>query len=54
MGANLRPDQTAISHWAPATDPDGFNALLEKFFSTPYTRPTSEEMLTAELNPPDI
>lgn len=42
----ILPGQT---HWAPATDPDGFNALLEKFFSTPYARPTSEEILTAEL-----
>jgi pimeloyl-ACP methyl ester carboxylesterase len=43
------PGQT---HWAPATDPVGFNALLEKFFATPYSRPTSQEVLTAELNPP--
>ena len=44
------PGQT---HWAPATDPAGFNALLEKFFATPYSRPTSEAVLTAELNPPE-
>lgn len=50
--ANLAilPGQT---HWAPVTDPIGFNALLEKFFATPYARPTSQEILTAELNPPE-
>lgn len=46
----ILPGQT---HWAPATDPVGFNALLEKFFSTPYSRPTSREILAAELNPPE-
>lgn len=44
----ILPGQT---HWAPATDPDAFNALLEKFFSTAYSRPTSEEVLTAVLKP---
>lgn len=46
----ILPGQT---HWAPATDPVGFNALLEKFFGTPYSRPTSQEILAAELSPPD-
>ena len=44
----ILPGQT---HWAPATDPDTFNSLVEKFFTTPYTRPTSEEILTQALNP---
>lgn len=46
----ILPGQT---HWAPATDPVGFNALLEKFFSTPYSRPTSQQILASELNPPE-
>jgi len=45
----ILPGQT---HWAPTTDPIGFNALLETFFRSPYSRPTSQEILTAELNPP--
>ncbi len=45
----ILPGQT---HWAPATDPENFNALVERFFTTAFTRPTSEEILTAELNPP--
>ena len=39
--------------WAPVTDPVGFNALVARFFSTPDSRPTSQEILSAELNPPD-
>ena len=46
----ILPGQT---HWAPATDPEGFNALVEKFFGTPFTRPTSQEILSAELSPPE-
>ena len=42
----ILPGQT---HWAPATDPDGFNALVEKFFDTPYNRPTSLDILKHEL-----
>ncbi len=42
----ILPGQT---HWAPATDPEGFNALVEKFFATPYRRPTSFEILKQEL-----
>lgn len=46
----IMPGQT---HWAPATDPNGFNALVEKFFDTPFTRPQSREILGEELNPPE-
>lgn len=46
----ILPGQT---HWAPATDPVEFNALVERFFSTPYSRPTSQQILAAELNPPE-
>ncbi len=46
----ILPGQT---HWAPTTEPMEFNALLEKFYSTPYSRPTSQEILTTELNPPE-
>ncbi len=46
----ILPGQT---HWAPVTDPDGFNALVGKFFKTPFTRPTSLEFLQRELNPPE-
>jgi len=46
----ILPGQT---HWAPATDPVTFNRLVETFFVNPYTRPTSEEILTAEFNPPE-
>jgi len=46
----IMPGQT---HWAPATDPDGFNALVEKFFDTPFTRPQSREILAEELSPPE-
>ena len=42
----ILPGQT---HWAPATDPEGFNTLVEKFFDTPYSRPTSLEILKHEL-----
>jgi len=42
----ILPGQT---HWAPVTDPEGFNALVEKFFDTPYSRPTSLEILKHEL-----
>ncbi|HHE73661.1 MAG TPA: alpha/beta hydrolase [Desulfobacteraceae bacterium] len=42
----ILPGQT---HWAPITDPEGFNALVEKFFDTAYTRPTSLEILKHEL-----
>ncbi|MBM5812716.1 MAG: alpha/beta hydrolase [Gammaproteobacteria bacterium] len=44
----ILPGQT---HWAPMTDPDGFNALVAKFFDTPYTRPESRELLQRALNP---
>ena len=43
----ILPGQT---HWAPVTDPDGFNLMVQRFFNTPYSRPTSEAILTAELN----
>jgi len=46
----ILPGQT---HWAPATDPVAFNALVEKFFATPYSRPTSQQILASELNPPE-
>ena len=46
----IMPGQTL---WAPATDPDGFNALVEKFFETPFARPQSREILAEELNPPE-
>ena len=46
----ILPGQT---HWAPATDPDGFNALVEKFFDTPFMRPESREILAEELSPPE-
>jgi len=46
----ILPGQT---HWAPATDPETFNSLVDKFFSTPYTRPTSKEILTAAVSPPE-
>jgi pimeloyl-ACP methyl ester carboxylesterase len=46
----ILPGQT---HWAPVTDPDGFNALVEKFFDTPFTRPESREILAEELSPPE-
>ena len=53
---NLRQAHLAIlpgsTHWAPQTDPAGFNALVETFFATPYTRPESREILARELNPP--
>ena len=42
----ILPGQT---HWAPATDPEGFNAMVSKFFDTPYERPTSVEILKHEL-----
>ena len=42
----ILPGQT---HWAPATDPAGFNALVERFFDTPYTRPTSLDIMKHEL-----
>ncbi len=45
----ILPGQT---HWAPVTDPDGFNQLVGRFFATPFTRPTSLEILERELNPP--
>ncbi len=44
----ILPGQT---HWAPVTDPNGFNAQVEKFFDTEFTRPESREVLAAELNP---
>ena len=43
----ILPGQT---HWAPVTDPNGFNDLVEKFFETEFTRPESREVLAAELN----
>jgi len=45
----ILPGQT---HWAPVTDPEGFNQLVGKFFASPFTRPTSREILEQELNPP--
>lgn len=42
----ILPGQT---HWAPQTDPSGFNALVERFFDTPFTRPESREILAREL-----
>ncbi len=42
----ILPGQT---HWAPMTDPDGFNALVGKFFDTPYARPESRELLERAL-----
>ncbi len=46
----ILPGQT---HWAPATHPNGFNALVEKFFDTPFERPESREILAAELCLPE-
>jgi len=46
----ILPGQT---HWAPIADPVGFNALVEKFFAAPYSRPTSQQILASELNPPE-
>jgi len=46
----IMPGQT---HWAPVTDPDGFNALVGQFFETPFTRPTSRELLEQIFNPPE-
>ena len=43
----ILPGQT---HWAPATDPDGFNTLVDEFLETEFTRPTSKEILEHELN----
>lgn len=42
----ILPGQT---HWAPMTDPDGFNALVARFFDTPYARPESRELLERAL-----
>jgi pimeloyl-ACP methyl ester carboxylesterase len=39
----IMPGQT---HFAPITDPEGFNALVEKFMNTPYERPESVDILT--------
>ncbi len=54
---NLRQAHLAIlpgqTHWAPVTDPDTFNALVQRFFDTPYTRPESRDVLARELNPPE-
>jgi len=54
---NLRQAHLAIlpgqTHWAPQTDPAGFNTLVEHFFATPYLRPESREILARELSPPD-
>ncbi len=50
---HLRQAHLAIlpgsTHWAPQTDPIGFNALVETFFDTPYSRPESREILAKEL-----
>ena len=35
----ILPGQT---HFAPASDPDFFNAIVDKFLSTPFTRPDSD------------
>lgn len=45
----ILPGQT---HWAPVMDPDGFNQVVEKFLATPFTRPTSREILEQELGSP--
>ena len=45
----ILPGQT---HWAPATDPDTFNGMVDNFFTTTYARPTSQEILNAAVNPP--
>jgi pimeloyl-ACP methyl ester carboxylesterase len=42
------------THWAPETDPVEFNALVERFFATPFTRPESRDILARELNPPEV
>lgn len=44
----ILPGQT---HWAPANAPADFNALVERFFNRTFARPTSREILEAELNP---
>jgi len=46
----ILPGQT---HFAPATDPDGFNALVDKFFAKPYSRPSSKEIVAAQFSPPE-
>lgn len=54
---NLRQAHLAIlpgqTHWAPQTDPVGFNTLVAHFFATPYLRPESREILARELSLPD-
>lgn len=54
---NLRQAHLAIlpgqTHWAPVTDPDTFNALVQRFFDRPYTRPESRDFLARDLNPPE-
>lgn len=42
----ILPGQT---HWAPVTDPVGFNALVEVFFTTPFSRPESRDILAEDL-----
>lgn len=42
----IMPGQT---HWAPVNDPQGFNRLVETFFDTPFTRPSSIDILKAEM-----
>jgi len=46
----ILPGQT---HWAPANDADEFNGMVERFFSTPFSRPTSEAILRSGLTVPE-
>ncbi|MFK7958496.1 MAG: alpha/beta fold hydrolase, partial [Lysobacterales bacterium] len=54
MFRNLRKGHLAIlpgqTHWAPATDPDTFNAVIRNFFDSPFIRPTSQEILQKDLD----
>ncbi len=43
----ILPGQT---HWAPVSDPDGFNALVEKFFAEPFLRPQSRVILNQSVS----
>jgi pimeloyl-ACP methyl ester carboxylesterase len=46
----ILPGQT---HWVPADDAGEFNAMVYRFFSTPFTRPTSEAILGKMLAVPE-
>jgi pimeloyl-ACP methyl ester carboxylesterase len=54
MFDNLRHAHLAImpgqTHFAPVTDPDGFNALVDSFFGTPFTRPDTREIMAQEFS----